>query len=75
MARPAAFAVGLLTAAFLAAAFLASAPTATAREGPDTNIGCDGTTVEAFFPVCVTDPCPGYVCVHTGAADICRTLG
>lgn len=75
MARHARLAAGFLAAAFLATALLATAPTATAREGPDTNVGCDGSTVEVCFPVCVTEPCPAYVCVHTSAADICRTLG
>ena len=52
---------------------LAAGPApAAARDMP--NVGCGGDTVEVCFPVCVTEPCPAYVCVHTDEADICRTL-
>jgi hypothetical protein len=69
MARLAlALALGLVTA------LAAAAPLAAASD-IDTNVGCGGSRVEVCFPVCVTDPCPAYACVHTELVDECRTLG
>lgn len=62
-----AFAAGIMLA-------LVAAPVAVASD-IDPNVGCGGATVELCFPVCVTDPCPGYACVHTALVDECRTLG
>lgn len=62
----------LLVAALLGTVVLTSAATpVSAAEEP--NVGCGGPVVEACFPVCVTDPCPGYVCVHR-VVEICREL-
>ncbi|MGB0653102.1 MAG: hypothetical protein ACPGQL_07855 [Thermoplasmatota archaeon] len=41
---------------------------------PEPDVGCGGDVVEICTPVCVTDPCPQYVCVHTRPASVCHTL-
>lgn len=60
-------ALGLLTFAF-------AASSASAAEWPEVG-GCDSEDVEICQPVCVTDPCYGYVCVrHNLAGEVCQRV-
>ena len=50
--------------------FVAGAGSASAAEWPDAG-GCGAEDVEVCQPVCVTDPCYGYVCVRSTAGEFC----
>lgn len=58
-----------LTATMAALGLLAFGAMAAPVSAAD--VGCGGPTVEVCIPVCVTEPCTRYVCVHARIADAC----
>lgn len=62
----------LLTASLLLLTAVVATTPVSAAPSPD--VGCGADVVEVCVPVCVTEPCHAYACVHVRPESICQRL-